>query len=71
MRELLHPALAPAYAAWRGGDGGAALRRAIAAGTAHFGALADEILALHRDAPTASADAIEALLTSPRAVCPG
>ena len=71
VRELLHPALAPAYAAWRGGDGGAALRRAIAAGTAHFGALADEILALHRDAPTASADAIEALLTSPRAVCPG
>ena len=71
VRELLQPALAQAYAGWRGGDGGAALRHAIGAGLAHFRGLADEILALHRDAPTASAEAIEALLTSPRAVCPG
>ena len=68
VRELLFPGLAPAYAQWRGGDAGAALRRAIATGLAHFRALADEVLALHRGAG-APAAAIETLLTSPRAVC--
>jgi hypothetical protein len=71
VRELLYPTLPQAYARWRGGDGGAALRQAIATGVAHFRRLADDILAQYRQATPTSAAGIEALLTSPRAVCPG
>jgi hypothetical protein len=71
VRALLCPALPRAYAAWRRGDGGAALHAAIAAGRTHLGALADEALALHRAAPGSAGAAIESLLASPRAVCGG
>ena len=71
LPELLSPGLTAAYARWRGGDGGAALRAASAAGLAHFRALADEVLALHRAAPGRADTAIESLLASPRAVFVG
>ena len=49
VRELLFPALKAAYAAWRAGDGGRALRGAIGAGEAHFTRLARQALQLHAE----------------------
>jgi len=48
VRALLFPRLWPAYAAWSAGDQGFALREAVAAGSAHWGAACEELLALHR-----------------------
>lgn len=45
-REALFPTLPLAYQAWRGGDGGLALRAACRRGTAHFEALALDLLRL-------------------------
>jgi hypothetical protein len=69
VRESLFPSLANAYATWRGGDSGRALRRAAGAGLAHFRALAEQVLALHRRLGREAGPAIETLLTAPRAVC--
>ncbi|MBE2243599.1 MAG: hypothetical protein IAE86_12645 [Burkholderiaceae bacterium] len=65
VREMLFPALKDAYAAWRGGDGGRALRAAIAAGEAHFARLAAQALRLH--AAGRGGAAIEKLLSAPQA----
>ena len=48
VREQLFPALTQAYTAWRGGDAGRVLLKAAQAGAAHFRALAQQILLLHR-----------------------
>jgi hypothetical protein len=69
VREQLFPSLAAAYAAWRGGDRGRALRRAAGSGLAHFRALAEQVLALHRRLGHRAGPAIETLLTAPQAVC--
>lgn len=71
VREWLFPALPLAYARWRRGDGGAALRRAIASGHAHFTRLARQVLTCHESEGVAAGSAIERLLTSTDAVCPG
>ena len=68
VRELLFPSLADAYAQWRLGDGGSALRRAIAGGHAHFSRLAQQALDHHA---SDGAAAVERLLTSAAAVYPG
>jgi len=47
-RALLCPELSTAYARWCTGDGGRALRTVCELSAAHFTALADELLALHR-----------------------
>lgn len=44
LREAMFPALPAAYAAWRGGDGGALLKARLAHGLRHFEALAVELL---------------------------
>ena len=71
VRELLFPALPQAYAQWRSGDSGAALRLAMASGQAHFTRLAQQVLACHESEGEAAGAAIERLLTASDAVCPG
>jgi hypothetical protein len=71
VRELLCPRLSQAYAQWRAGDGGTALRQAMARGHAHFSRLAQQVLACHEREAAAAGAAIERLLTAPEAVCPG
>ncbi len=48
MRLAMFPAAAAAYPAWRGGDGGAALRSAVDAGRQRWLQAAEEAVALHR-----------------------
>jgi len=71
VRELLYPRLSQAYAQWRAGDGGVALRLAIDRGHAHFNRLAQQVLACHESEGEAAGAAIERLLTASDAVCPG
>ncbi len=71
VREALFPSLKTAYADWRGGDGGQALRHAAARGAAHFMRLAEQALALHAEHGADAGSAVEQLLTSPSAVCLG
>lgn len=71
LRQQLHPALANAYAAWRDGDRGHALRAAVAVGARHFDRLAQQVLALHRQHGDAAGAAITTLLGAPQAVCRG
>jgi hypothetical protein len=71
VRELLFPSLAGAYAQWRLGDGGQALRRAIASGSAHFARLAQQVLERHARDGEGGGAAVERLLTASDAVCPG
>ncbi len=66
-REALLPGLPRAYAAWRDGDDGRALRRAAAAARSHFEALAEELLALH--AREGDAAAVAKRLDHPSAIC--
>lgn len=66
-REALLPGLPRAYAAWRDGDGGRALRRTAAAARAHFEALAAELLALY--ASEGDAAAVARRLDQPAAIC--
>jgi hypothetical protein len=61
-RERFCPALQPAYAAWCEGDEGRALRQVARDGVRHFGALADELLTLHRRDGIVAAAAITARL---------
>jgi hypothetical protein len=57
MRRELFPRAATAYEAWRGGDGGRALRAAAQAGVAHWEGVCTRLLALHarRDAGAVAA----------------
>ncbi len=48
MRAELFPRLGPAYAAWCGGDRGAALGVALSAGRQHWLHWCEQVLALHR-----------------------
>ncbi|MEO8123012.1 MAG: Sfum_1244 family protein [Burkholderiales bacterium] len=68
VRELLFPTLKNAYAAWRAGDGGRALRHAIAEGKAHFTRLAQRALDLHAREGARAGAAIETMLMAPDAV---
>ncbi len=61
VRRELFPRLAAAYEAWRGGDGGRALRGAINAGADHWAAVCAQILALHRSHGAGAEAAVEAL----------
>lgn len=70
VRERLFPSLPGGYAAWRAGDGGQALRRALSAGAAHFRGLATQVLALHAGAGRQAGPAIARLLSAPQSVCP-
>ncbi len=65
VRGLLFPRLWQAYAAWSAGDGGAALRDAATAGSAHWSRACDELLALHRNPGTDAASLIDACALSP------
>ena len=69
VRAALFPRLLAAGAAWRAGGGLAPLHDAVAAGHAHFEALATQALALHDDRDPGSAAAVAALLVAPQAVC--
>ena len=71
LREQLHPALREAYAAWRRGDGGAALRAACTAGRGHFERLAQRALECHAAGGADAGPAVEALLGADAAVCRG
>ena len=71
VRELLFPSLAGAYAQWRLGDGGRALRRAIGSGSAHFARLAQQVLERHARDGEGGGAAVERLLSASEAVCPG
>jgi hypothetical protein len=71
VREQLYPGLVDAYRAWRGGDRGAALRRACAAGRAHFEPLARRLLAYHAAGGPDAAAQVEAALTAAATVCRG
>ena len=68
-RQLLFPGLSGAYVCWRGGDGGMALRDACDIGVSHFGALAEQVLALHAQGGDEAAHSIEKALLSPSACC--
>ena len=71
VRERLFPTLTTAYEAWRGGDAGQALSGAACAGAAHFRALAEQVLVLHRRLGSRAGPAIDHLLTAPQAVWSG
>ena len=60
-----------AYAQWRQGDGGRALRQAIARGEQHFDCLAQQALGCHARGGEAATAAVERLLTADAAVCAG
>jgi hypothetical protein len=70
VRAQLLPSLPVAYDAWRAGDGGAAIGRAIRVAAVHFRALAERVLALHDGHGAQAGPIIERLLASPEAVCP-
>ncbi len=63
MRRLLFPRMISAYAAWRGGDHGCAIRDAAEAGVAHWQRLCMQVLALHAG-DAAAAQAVIAALAS-------
>ena len=69
IRAQLFPALSDAYASWRQGDGGAALRRALQAGAPHFRHLAATVLRLHQQHGAHAGEPVAQLLASPGAVC--
>jgi len=69
LREATFPGLADAYHAWRDGDGGHALRDAVARGEAHFEALVQRLLACHATEGAAAGAALAALLDRADAVC--
>jgi hypothetical protein len=70
VREALFPSLKQAYAAWRGGDGGQALRRACDRGAVHFERLARGALELHEAGGDSAGAAIELAFTAQTAICP-
>lgn len=68
LRATLFPGLAQAYAAWCAGDGGQALRAAVARGTPHWTSLCQQVLALHRAQGRAAPASIGQLLAQPACV---
>ncbi len=68
IRQALFPALPAAYAAWRAGDGGQALERALRRGQAHFMCVA-RLAADRFAAGGGDGAAAEAVLTADEAVC--
>jgi hypothetical protein len=68
-RETLFPGLKPAAQAWQAGDGGGALRTAVAQGHRHFSALAKRLLALHEQGSEAAAAAVAQGLDAPASQC--
>jgi hypothetical protein len=71
VRAQLFPGLREAYAAWRDGDGGAALHRACHVGRSHFEALAGQLLDRHALGGSDAATQLEAMLTRDAAICRG
>lgn len=69
VREQLFPSLTHAYAAWRRGDAGQLLLRMARDGAAHFRALAEQVLLLHRQLGQQAGPAVDRLLTAPSAAC--
>ena len=65
VRAELFPRLAPAYAAWCGGDAGVALDAALSAGRHHWQHWCDRLLALHRVQGADAPRHIEAALRAP------
>jgi hypothetical protein len=65
VRELLFPRLWPAYFAWCGGDGGAALLAATAAGATHWQEACHRLLAIHRAQGAGAPPLIEQCVQSP------
>ena len=61
MRQALFPMATAAYARWREGDGGRALRAAIDAGVPHWQRVCAQVLLLHAGGADSAEDAIEAL----------
>lgn len=61
MRQMLFPQMATAYALWRNGDGGRALRAAIDAGVPHWQRIAAQVLELDASGSQCAEEAIEAL----------
>lgn len=72
LRAVLMPGLPRAYAEWRGGDGGQALRAACARGLAHFEQLADTVMNAHRRsiAEGPAHETAESVLMADSARCP-
>jgi hypothetical protein len=68
VRKALAPSLTRGYQAWGRGDGGQALREAIAGGAVHFARLAEQVLALHAQHGDRAEAPIESLLSAPAAV---
>lgn len=64
MRQEIAPAMTPAYAAWRDGDGGRAIGDWARAGRAHWLRVGEDILALHRERGNEAHAAIAALSAS-------
>ncbi len=64
IRQALFPRLAAAYAQWRDGDGGRALRTAIEAGVPHWQRACAQVLALHAAGDDDAEEAIETLSTA-------
>lgn len=68
VRAGLFPRLVDAHAAWSAGDGGAALREAVAQGRVHWAHACDAVLALHRAADGDAAARIDAYVSAPERV---
>jgi hypothetical protein len=69
VREQLFPALIQGWRAWRDGDAGRRLAQLVQGGAAHFRALAEQVLLLHRQLGRHAGPAIDRLLSAPSAVC--
>jgi hypothetical protein len=65
LRRELCPGLVAAYARWCAGDGGAALRAAVDAGTDHWRKVCADVLALHATQGVDAEPALEALSVAP------
>jgi hypothetical protein len=61
MRQALFPRLTAAYASWREGDGGVALRGAIDAGVLHWQHVCTQVLEMHTAGGDGAEEEIEAL----------
>lgn len=69
LRAQLFPGVREAYAAWREGDGGAALLFACQVGRGHFEVLARQLLQRHAQGGGEAAAQLESMLTCDAAIC--
>lgn len=69
LRPELAPQLERAYEAWCAGGDDTPLRQAVQAGAAHWQAVCQQVLALHRAHGAAAQPHIQALLESPASRC--